>query len=244
MSPFNNFSLIINVTNLSEALKAQEENADAIILFDKIPDTIIELEVSGPQFRSDIVKDIIKNVHIPLFVRVRIGNLSEINMLKKMGVKYFHEVNIVKNDKMVKYSLINDEHYTSMCSVFNFRDIIDRLKDGYHIFKVSGKTTLDTLANFKNIYNSIKNISILTKTQLLNYSISQEIPLEICEYISLHNNIPGNIYISKINNNNDMEILKQDKASKHLISGVILQNDILYNIENNNLNLDNYRIIS
>jgi pyridoxal 5'-phosphate synthase pdxS subunit len=242
MIPFNNFRLVVNVKNLSEALKAQEANADAILLYDKIPDTIIELEVSGPQFRSDIVKDIIENVSIPLIVRVRIGNLVEINMLKKMGVKYFYEVNIVKkNDQIIKYSLINDEQYTSMCAISDFEDIVNRLKDGYHMFKISGKTISDILVNCKNIHHSIKYIYKLTRTQLLNYSKTQDISLQLCEYISLHHNIPGAIYISKINNYSDFELIKEDKTIGYLINGIVLENNIFLN-DNDKLNLDNYRL--
>ena len=241
MFHFNKYRLIVNVKNLSEALKAQEEKADAILLYDEIPDTIIELAVSGPQFRTDIVKDIIKHVKIPLFVRVRIGNLVEINMLKKLGVNHFYEVNIVKkNNQLVKYSLINDNHYLSMCAVSNFRDIVDRLNDGYQMFKLTGKTVTESLTNCKNIHKSLLEISKLTKTQLLNYSKSNNIPLKLLEYITTFKNIPGSVYISKINNMSDLQKVRKNTTISYLLSGVILENDIFLNED---LNLLSYHII-
>lgn len=243
MIQYNQFRLIVNVKNLSEALKAQEENADAILLYDEIPDTIIELEVSGPQFRTDIVKDIINNVSIPLFVRVRIGNLVEINMLKKLGVKHFYEVNIVKKcDQLIKYSSVNDNQYISMCAISNFKDIVERINDGYKMFKVSGKTLLDSVLKCKDIHSSIQEILELTKTQLQNYSKNKDIPLKLLEYITTYQNIPGYIYISKINNSQDLDILKQEKTIGYLLSGIIVENGIYNNVENDLLYLDKYRI--
>ena len=243
MNQYNQFRLIVNVKNLSEALKAQEENADAILLYDEIPDTIIEMEVSGPQFRTDIVKDILYNVSIPLFVRVRIGNLVEINMLKKLGVKHFYEVNIVKkNDQIIKYSSINDNQYMSMCAISNFRDIVERINDGYKMFKVSGKTLLDSIAKCRDIDNSIKEILKLTKTQLQHYSKNKDIPLKLLNYITTYQNIPGYIYISKINNSLELNTVKQDKTIGYLLSGIVLENGIYHNLENDCLNLHQYHL--
>ena len=78
--------------------------------------------------------------------------------------------------------------------------------------------------------------------QLQNYSKNKDIPLKLLEYITTNQNIPGYIYISKINNSRDLDILKHEKTIRYLLSGIIVENGIYNNVDNDLLHLEKYRL--
>ena len=135
----NKFSLIVDIKNKTEALVAEKNGADALLLFDEIPKEIIQLEISGPQFKMNIVKEILEIVKIPLIVRVRIGNTYEKNILENAGIHYFYEVNIVKPIKEPNYIGFKENNiYITSCD--SFQSILKRVNDGFQIIKISGKS--------------------------------------------------------------------------------------------------------
>tara|TARA_B100001758_G_C18241845_1_gene520987 strand:- start:168 stop:911 length:744 start_codon:yes stop_codon:yes gene_type:complete len=220
----NKFPIIVNIKNIEEALIAEKNGADALLLLDEIPKEIIEMEVSGPQFKLSVVKELLKVINIPLFVRVRIGNLNEIKILETVGINSFYEINIVKTKTKIEYAF-KDPKNTYITEGNDLQSIIKRISDGFQIITISSKNIETTLNKLVNIYNEIKKISLFNTEKLDKYCQYNNISDEIVKKITINKKFPCSLFISNIAELNDINIFKDYKCLINLIDGFFIENE-------------------
>lgn len=232
-------NVIINIKNINEALLATKHIATSIMLYDVIPMEIIDMNISGPQFQFLIVNEIQNNISIPLIVRIRIGNIDELKLLTKMGIKHFYEKNLISKPNSIKF---NKKHYSSiyfMNKSSTLGDILENYSNGTHAIKITGDDIHDTIATIQNIYNDIE----LLKNNKHNYAFIKH----KCIKYNLHYNtinkiididkLPLPIYLSNINCLHDFEHIVKKEHLLKLIDGIIIENGI-FNLKNVEKELD------
>ena len=232
-------NIIINIKNMNEAFIATRYNATSIMLYDIIPDEIIDMNISGPQFQLKIINQIQKYISIPLIVRIRIGNIDELKLLTKMGIHNFYEKNIISNPNSIKFN----KNYYSKINFINssssLNDIMEYYSNGTRSIKITGNNINDTISTIQNIYNEIellrnnKNNYAYIKHKSNKYNTS----LTVINNIIDNNKLPIPIYISNISSVKDLEKILAPKHLFKLIDGIIIENNI-FNLNNVEPELD------
>jgi len=236
-------NIIIDIKNMDESLIATKYNASSIMLYDIIPEEIINMKISGPQFQLKIINQIQTSISIPLIVRIRIGNIDELKLLTKLGINNFYEKNIIPNPDSIQFN----KNYYSKINFINssssLNDIMQHYSNGTSSIKITGNNINDTISTIQNIYNDIE----LLRNNKNNYayikhkSSKYNTAFKIINKMILDNKLPIPIYLSNISSVKD---LKKILALKHLfklIDGIIIENDI-FNLKNVDNELD--RIIT
>ena len=239
------FGIIVDIQNIVESKYAIKYGANALMLYDNIPVDIKNLNISTLQFNPNIIKDIINTINVPLIPRIRIGNITELNILLKMGITHFYEKNIIYTSNN---SFLDKENYYNLIFINGsnqFMEIIDLYKKKTDIIKITGKNINDIISALQDIYNIIsdlkknENNSAYLKHKIGKYNLT----IKIVKYIIKFEKLPIPLYISCITNSQDFELIIQQTHLLKIIDGIVIENSIfqLQDYENQLLNIMNLR---
>ena len=218
------FITIIDIKNLDEALYSEKIGFNSICLLDDVPLSIKNLRISSPQFEINNVKNIYNNIKIPLIIRIRIGNTQELSILNKAGIQNFLEVNTVKTEYDYNYipkSVKNNYNSYFYSESNNLIEALKQIIEGSLIVIISSTNISNLIRKIVSIYKDILKLN----NNAINFSIKNNIPLDIVSNIIENKRLPIKTIVSGIKSIDDIYILfKLEKIYLQIIDGFFIDN--------------------
>src|SRR6202166_1064122 len=87
--------VIMDVTNVEQALIAEKAGACAVMALERVPSDIRKERGVARMASISIIRDIMKTVSIPVMAKARIGHFTEARVLEVLGVDYIDESEVL-----------------------------------------------------------------------------------------------------------------------------------------------------
>ena len=220
-------SLLVEVSNLNEALLADKSGVDGVLLINN-NESIFNNNIKY-NYNIEEILNIKEKISIPLIVKCDIGNFMYAKILESFDIKYIYESPTNNNNNIVDYIQKKNFKTPFICSASNFNDALLRINEGCYILNIEmeNKDYYTSLNILKEIFLKINDISSdfqkgvdigLMKYYTNNHNIDEAIIVNMINFKKL----PCYIYLSgNILTPLDIIFILNTK-----VDGIIISNDI------------------
>src|SRR6201986_5309103 len=89
--------VIMDVTNVEQAVIAEKSGAAAVMALERVPSDIRKEGGVARMASIKIIREIMDTVSIPVMAKARIGHFTEARILEALGVDYIDESEVLMN---------------------------------------------------------------------------------------------------------------------------------------------------
>ena len=240
LNKFLKESLLVEISNLSEALIAEKAGIDGIILIRTNFSINNDNNYIKYSYNIDEILNIKEKIKIPLIVKCDIGNFMYAKILESFNINYIYETSTNNNYNIIDHIQKKNFNIPFICSAHNFNEALLRINEGCYILNIESDNNdyYKSLNILKDIISKINNILFdynngidigVTEYYTNNYEIDET----IISNIITHKKLPCLIYLS----GNILTPLDIIFILNTQVDGIIISNDI-FKFENS------YQILS
>src|ERR1700724_2486407 len=186
--------VIMDVTNVEQALIAEKAGATAVMALERVPSDIRKDGGVARMASIRIIRDIMATVSIPVMAKARIGHFTEARVLEALGVDYIDESEVL--------TPADDEHHIDkrdykvpfVCGAGNLGEALRRIAEGAAMIRTKGEAgsgnIVEAVRHIRTIIKEMRQLTVLGEEELVHESKELQAPLELVEYISEHGKLP------------------------------------------------------
>lgn len=184
-----NGGVIMDVTNLEEALIAQEAGAVAVMVLEKVPADI--KKDGGVARMSDpkLIKEIKAKVNIPIMAKVRIGHFTEAQIIEALNIDFIDESEVLTRADSMYYINKHDFKTPFVCGARNLGEALRRINEGAKMIRTKGEAGTGDVSqavfHIRTITEEIDNLS-----DLKAFALKERVPLQLVIYVNEHKRLP------------------------------------------------------
>jgi pyridoxal 5'-phosphate synthase pdxS subunit len=173
--------VIMDVTNVEQALIAEKAGACAVMALERVPSDIRKEGGVARMASISIIRDIMKTVSIPVMAKARIGHFTEARVLEALGVEEHH---IDKRDYKVPF----------VCGARNLGEALRRIAEGAAMIRTKGEAgsgnIVEAVRHIRTIVKEMKQLTVLGREELVHESKNLGAPLELVEWVAANGKLP------------------------------------------------------
>ena len=185
--------VIMDVTNVKQAIIAEKAGAVAVMALEKIPADIRKDGGVSRMSNPKMIIDIKESVSIPVMAKCRIGHFAEAQILEALEVDFIDESEVLTPADNFFHVDKNKFNIPFVCGARNLSEALRRIDEGAAMIRTKGE------AGSGNIVSAVKHMRAITADILL---VSKMKNKEIEEF-ALRNNAP-------------IKLLKKTRSNKKL----------------------------
>jgi pyridoxal 5'-phosphate synthase pdxS subunit len=186
--------VIMDVTNAEQARIAEDAGAVAVMALERVPSDI--RRDGGVARMSDpkIIKEIMKTVSIPVMAKCRIGHFAEAQILEALGVDFIDESEVLtpadETHHVDKFAF----NVPFVCGARNLGEALRRIGEGAAMMRTKGEAgsgdIVEAVRHMRQIMNGIRELTILTREQLMNKAKELGAPYELVRLVAETGELP------------------------------------------------------
>ena len=186
--------VIMDVTNVEQAMIAENSGAVAVMALERIPSDI--RKDGGISRMSDpkMILEIQESVSIPVMAKCRIGHFVEAQILESIGVDFIDESEVLTPADEANHIDKKIFKVPFVCGARNLGEALRRVGEGASMIRTKGEAgsgnIVEAVRHMRTIVNEINLISTLSSDQLMAESKKMGAPLNLIEYVSENNKLP------------------------------------------------------
>jgi pyridoxal 5'-phosphate synthase pdxS subunit len=186
--------VIMDVTNVEQALIAEKAGASAVMALERVPADIRKEGGVARMASIRIIRDIMGAVSIPVMAKARIGHFMEGRILEALGVDYIDESEVL--------TPADEEHHIDkrtfkvpfVCGARNLGEALRRIAEGAAMIRTKGEAgsgnIVEAVRHIRTIVKEMKHLSILGKEELVHEAKNLGAPLELVEWVAANGKLP------------------------------------------------------
>lgn len=181
--------VIMDVTNLEEALIAKKAGAAAIMVLEKVPADIRKSGGIARMSDPKLIKEIKEKVDLPIMAKVRIGHFVEAQILESLNVDFIDESEVLTIADHIYH--IDKEKFDTpfVCGATNLGEALRRINEGALMIRTKGEAgTGDVSQAVYHMRTVTKQINNLTDTEF--FAIEEDVPLELVNSVKKNKKLP------------------------------------------------------
>lgn len=186
--------VIMDVTNVNEAIIAEAAGACAVMALERVPSDI--RRDGGVARMSDpkMIKEIQAAVSIPVMAKVRIGHFVEAQILEAIGVDFIDESEVL-TPADYKYH-INKSNFKVpyVCGASNIGEALRRISEGASMIRTKGEAgtgdVVEAVTHMRTMMEQIKKIQNSSEQELTALSKEYNAPYDLIKYIFENGKLP------------------------------------------------------
>lgn len=186
--------VIMDVTNVKEALIAEEAGAVAVMALERVPSDIRKQGGVARMSDPKMIKDIKKAVKIPVMAKVRIGHIAEASILEAIGIDYIDESEVLTPADDVYHINKTLFKIPFVCGARNLGEALRRIGEGASMIRTKGEAgtgnIVEAVRHMRLIRSEIKQITVLSEEELVNTSKLLGAPLDLIKYVHANSSLP------------------------------------------------------
>lgn len=181
--------VIMDVTNLEEALIAKKAGAAAIMVLEKVPADIRKSGGIARMSDPKLIKEIKEKVDLPIMAKVRIGHFVEAQILESLNVDFIDESEVLTIADHV-YHIEKEKFDTPfVCGATNLGEALRRINEGALMIRTKGEAgTGDVSQAVYHMRTVTKQINNLKDTEF--FAIEEDVPLELVNSVKKNKKLP------------------------------------------------------
>ena len=186
--------VIMDVTDASQALIAQEAGAVAVMALERVPADIRKDGGVARMANIQKMREIMASVSIPVMAKVRIGHFAEAMVLQALKVDYIDESEVLTP---ADEELHIDKHAFKapfVCGARNLGEALRRIGEGAAMIRTKGEAgsgdVVEAVRHMRAIQRQIKHVSVARRDELFGLAKDMQAPLELVEWVSKEGRLP------------------------------------------------------
>lgn len=186
--------VIMDVTNVNEAIIAEKAGACAVMALERVPADIRKdggvARASDPQ----MIKEIQKAVSIPVMAKVRIGHFVEAQILEALKVDYIDESEVLSPADN-KYHINKSKFQTPfVCGAKNLGEALRRICEGASMIRTKGEPgtgdVIEAVKHMRAMNEDVAKVVSATEDELFNIAKELGAPYNLIKYIHQNKKLP------------------------------------------------------
>jgi len=186
--------VIMDVTNVEEAVIAESAGACAVMALERIPSDIRKdggiARMSDPQ----MVKEIQKAVTIPVMAKCRIGHFAEAQVLEALEVDFIDESEVLTPADEHNHVWKHDFKVPFVCGCRNLGEALRRIAEGAALIRTKGEAgsgnIVEAVRHMRTVMNDISRLTTLSREQLVAEAKNMGAPLDLVIKVSETGKLP------------------------------------------------------
>lgn len=160
--------VIMDVTNVEQAIIAEEAGAVAVMALHKVP---ADIRASGGVARMadpKKIEEIMDAVTIPVMAKCRIGHIAEARALEALGVDMIDESEVLTPADTFFHIYKKDFTVPFVCGARNLGEAVRRIWEGAAMIRTKGE------AGTGNVVEAVKHMRLINHAIYLVQNVSEE----------------------------------------------------------------------
>src|SRR5580765_2487801 len=186
--------VIMDVTNVEQAVIAEKAGASAVMALERVPSDIRKDGGVARMASIRIIRDIMNTVSIPVMAKARIGHFMEARILEVLGVDYIDESEVLTPADEEHHIDKNDFKVPFVCGARNLGEALRRIAEGAAMIRTKGEAgsgnIVEAVRHIRTIVREMKQLTVLGKEELVHESKNLGAPLELVEWVAQHGKLP------------------------------------------------------
>lgn len=186
--------VIMDVMTPEQAKIAEESGAKAVMALERIP---ADIRVAGGVSRmSDpkMIREIQKNVSIPVMAKCRIGHITEAQILQEIQVDYIDESEVLSPADNVYHIDKRKFQVPFVCGARDLSEALRRIGEGAEMIRTKGEAgtgdVVQAVSHMRAINREMKGIQMLREDELYEHAKQLEVPYDLVKYIFDNGKLP------------------------------------------------------
>ena len=186
--------VIMDVTNVEEAVIAESAGACAVMALERIPSDIRKdggiARMSDPQ----MIVEIQKAVTIPVMAKCRIGHFAEAQVLEALEVDFIDESEVLTPADEHNHVWKHDFKVPFVCGCRNLGEALRRIAEGAALIRTKGEAgsgnIVEAVRHMRTVINDISRLTTLSREQLVAEAKNMGAPLDLVIKVSEIGKLP------------------------------------------------------
>ncbi|MCY4534215.1 MAG: pyridoxal 5'-phosphate synthase lyase subunit PdxS [Bryobacterales bacterium] len=186
--------VIMDVTDASQALIAQDAGAVAVMALERVPADIRKEGGVARMANIQKMREIMSAVEIPVMAKARIGHFAEAMVLQALKVDYIDESEVL--------TPADEEHHIDkhgfkapfVCGARNLGEALRRIGEGAAMIRTKGEAgsgnVVEAVRHMRAIRQQIKHLTVVGRDELARFAKDLQAPLELVEWVSREGRLP------------------------------------------------------
>jgi pyridoxal 5'-phosphate synthase pdxS subunit len=186
--------VIMDVTNVEQAVIAEKAGACAVMALERVPADIRKEGGVARMANIRIIRDIMGAVSIPVMAKARIGHFTEARVLEALAVDYIDESEVL--------TPADEEHHIDkrgfkvpfVCGARNLGEALRRIGEGAAMIRTKGEAgsgnIVEATRHMRTIVKEMKQLTVLGHDELMAEAKKHQAPYELIEYVAQHGKLP------------------------------------------------------
>jgi pyridoxal 5'-phosphate synthase pdxS subunit len=187
--------VIMDVTNVEQAMIAEQAGACAVMALERIPSDIRKDGGVARMSNIKMIREIMdKKLSIPVMAKARIGHFSEARVLEALGVDFVDESEVLTPADEEHHIDKLDFKVPFVCGARNLGEALRRIAEGAAMIRTKGEAgsgnIVEAVRHMRTIVKEIRQLTVLGKEELVHEAKKHMAPLELVEYCAKHGKLP------------------------------------------------------
>src|SRR3954470_11984097 len=186
--------VIMDVTNVEQALIAEQAGACAVMALERVPSDIRKEGGVARMASIRIIREIMDTVSIPVMAKARIGHFTEARVLEALAVDYIDESEVL--------TPADEEHHIDkrqfrvpfVCGARNLGEALRRIAEGAAMIRTKGEAgsgnIVEAVRHMRTIQKEMKQLTVLGKEELMAEAKRHQAPFALIEYVAENGKLP------------------------------------------------------
>ena len=186
--------VIMDVTNVEQAMIAEKAGACAVMALERVPSDIRKEGGVARMASISIIREIMETVSIPVMAKARIGHFTEARILEALGVDYIDESEVLTPADEEHHIDKRDYKVPFVCGARNLGEALRRIAEGAAMIRTKGEAgsgnIVEAVRHIRTIVKEMKQLTVLGKEELVHESKNLGAPLELVEWVAANGKLP------------------------------------------------------
>ena len=186
--------VIMDVTNAEQAIIAEKAGAAAVMALERVPADIRKEGGVARMAAISKIREIMREVHIPVMAKARIGHFMEARVLEALEVDYIDESEVLTPADEEHHIDKRDYKVPFVCGARNLGEALRRIAEGAAMIRTKGEAgsgnIVEAVRHIRTIVKEMKQLTVLGKEELVAESKKLQAPLELVQWVAEHGKLP------------------------------------------------------
>jgi len=186
--------VIMDVTNAEQAVIAEKAGATAVMALERVPSDIRKDGGVARMAPISKIREIMREVSIPVMAKARIGHFMEARILEALAVDYIDESEVL--------TPADEEHHIDkrgfkvpfVCGARNLGEALRRIAEGAAMIRTKGEAGTGDIVNavthMRAVFGGIRRLGSLRSEELFAEAKELRAPIELVRWVAEHGRLP------------------------------------------------------
>ena len=186
--------VIMDVTTADQARIAEKAGACAVMALERVPSDIRKEGGVARMASIKVIREIMKTVTIPVMAKVRIGHVTEAEVLQALEVDFIDESEVLTPADEENHIWKHDFRVPFVCGARNLGEALRRVAEGAAMIRTKGEAgsgnVVEAVRHMRTIVSQMRQLTTMRDDELMRQAKELDAPLELIRQVAKTGKLP------------------------------------------------------